>query len=63
VNQRRKHLLQNTPKARAGRAAKRPSGLGRLGRPAGQGRWGGGVAGTADMGRAEVADFLRSTHS
>jgi hypothetical protein len=41
VNQRRKRLLQNTPKAHACRAAERPSGL----------------------GRAEVADFLRSTHS
>jgi hypothetical protein len=38
VNQRRKRLLQNTPKARVGRAAERPSGLGGLGRPAGQGR-------------------------
>jgi hypothetical protein len=64
VNQRRKRLLQNKPKARAGRAAERPSGMGGLGRPAGQGRWGGGVvAGPADMGRVEVADFLRSTHS
>jgi hypothetical protein len=38
VNQRRKRLLQNTPKAHAGRAAERPSGLGDLGRPTGQGR-------------------------
>jgi hypothetical protein len=38
MNQRRKRLLQNTPKARAGRAAERPSGLGGLSRPAGQGR-------------------------
>jgi hypothetical protein len=38
VNQRRKRLLQNMPKARAGRAAERSSGLGDLGRPAGQGR-------------------------
>jgi hypothetical protein len=37
VNQRRKRLLQNTPKARVGRAAERPSGLGGLGQPAGQG--------------------------
>jgi hypothetical protein len=44
VNQRRKRLLQNTPKAHAGRAAERPSGLGGgigLGWPAGQGRWSG----------------------
>jgi hypothetical protein len=33
-----------------------------LGLVAGQGRVG-VVAGPADMGRAEVADFLRSTHS
>jgi hypothetical protein len=42
VNQRRKRLLQNTPKARTGRAAERLSGLGGFGWPAGQGRWGGG---------------------
>jgi hypothetical protein len=53
VNQRRKPLLQNMPKARVGRAAERPSGLG----------GGGVVARPADMGRAEVADFLQSTHS
>jgi hypothetical protein len=38
MNQGRKRLLQNTPKARAGRAAERPSGLGGLGWPAGQGQ-------------------------
>jgi hypothetical protein len=37
VNQRRKRLLQNTPKARAGWPAERPSGLGGLGR--GGGGW------------------------
>jgi hypothetical protein len=36
-----------------------------LGWPQAKARWGGGgvVAVPADMGRAEVADFLRSTHS
>jgi hypothetical protein len=37
-------------------------GLGVLGRLAGHGRVG-VVAGPADMGRAEVADFFGSTHS
>jgi hypothetical protein len=38
MNQRIKRLLQNTAKACVGRAAERPSGLGGLGRPVGQGR-------------------------
>jgi hypothetical protein len=42
----------------------RPVGL-QLGLVVGQGQVGGRwlVAGPVDMGRAEVADFLRSTHS
>jgi hypothetical protein len=56
VNQRRKRLLQNTPKACAGWLAERPSGLGGLGRgglgrPAGQGR------GSGQAGWAEWAEF------
>jgi hypothetical protein len=47
---------------RAMKPVGRGGGLGSLGRPAGQGRVG-VVAGPADMGRAEVADFQRSTHS
>jgi hypothetical protein len=39
MNQKRKRLPQNTPKARAGRATERPSGMGSLGQPAGRLGW------------------------